>query len=416
MPTNRKKHRTCVKHLLALFVLAGIVTLAADCTAGTCDKQPSPAIALAMSKASIAIEKEKNEEALAVLTKASKRAGTRSHHILEFHLGVLLVQAEQPEKALARFRRSATLCDTYAPAWQNLGRIAYETKRYGEAADALGRAFLLTGEARPNLRYFEALSRYREKSWETCVTLCLDLFTRFPDTRNADWAELAAAAASPAKKRPHVIDALTAQIPNLGEKPRFRRVLANLLLQEKRYAEAIVQLRDLDHLDAITNAELMTLGDLFRTEDLPIDAAACYRRLAQKGKTSAELTRKEAEALMTGLKPGKARAVLEKGVIVWNTERLWLLTGQLRFEAGELPAAEEAFRRVLDLTPDQGHALMMLGYVLFQQERPDEALTWLEKAVKRTPRGQAKRLRDHVARLLVERGKTKNTPSMLKGG
>ncbi|SCY60126.1 tetratricopeptide repeat protein [Desulfoluna spongiiphila] len=408
-------NRSCATHLVGLFVIAGLMALAPNCFAGTCDKQPSPSVTLALTKASKAIEEKRPEEALATLAKASKRAGERSHHILEFHLGVQLVQAEQPEQAIAHFRRATALCDTYAPAWQNLGRVAYETKHYGEAADALGRAFVLTGETRPNLRYFEALARYRDESWQPCVALCLDLFSRFPDCRNAEWAELAASAASPAKKRPQVIDALTTQIPRMGEKPKFRRSLANLLLLEKRYPEAMVQLRNLDHLGAINDAELMTLGDLFRTENLPLDAADCYRRLADKGKNTAELTRKQAESLMAGFKPKEARSVLEQGVTAWNTERLWLLTGQLRFEAGELSGAEEAFRRVLDLTPDQGHALMMLGYVLFQQEKPEEALPWLNKAVKRAPRCQAKRLRDHVVRLLAERNKDKSVAPAARG-
>lgn len=402
MAPDTTYHPLCFKRLLALFVVAGFFASAAVCQGGTCDGQPSAGITLALGKASKALEEKRPNEALTTLTKASKRAGERTHHLLEFHLGVQLVQAEKPAKALAHFRRATTLCDTYAPAWQNLGRVAYELGTYGEAADALGRAFLLTGEKRPNLRYFEALARYKDNAWGSCVTLCLDLFTRFPEIHNADWVELAAAAATPAGKRPDVIDALTARIPAMGESPRFRRALANLLLQEKRYGEAMVQLKNLDHLGAINDTELMTLGDLCRMEGLPLDAAACYRRLAQNGKASAELTRKEAESLMAGFKPDQARTLLEENVKPWDTHRLWLLAGQLRFEAGELPAAEEAFRRALAHKPNQGHALMMLGYLLFRQDKPEEALPWLEKAAKKSPNCQAKKLRDHVVRLIEE--------------
>lgn len=394
-------NRFPLKSLMPLVIALAVALPPTLCRAGTCGQDPSPAVALALVSASKALTEKQPEAALAILSKASARAGTQSHHLLEFHLGVQLEQAGQPEKALARFRKATALCDTYAPAWQNLGRVAYETKQYGEAADALGRAFLLTGESRPNLRYFQALARYKDNSWEECVTLCLDLFTRFPNARNIAWAELAAAAASPAHQRPEVIRALAAQLPQMGDRPRLRRALTNLLLQEKRYPEAMVQLRSLDHLGAITPQELMSLGDLFRLEGLPLDAAGCYHRLGQRGKTSAELTRKEAEALMAGFKRPQARAVLEKGVKTWDTERLWLLTGQLRYEAGELPEAEAAFRRVLALQPHQAHALMMLGYLLYRQDKPEKALPWLEKAVQQAPPGcQAKKLRDHVARLV----------------
>ncbi|WP_300675079.1 tetratricopeptide repeat protein [Desulfoluna sp.] len=396
-----------VKGPMALLMIAGIFFSAAVCHGGTCDGHPSPAVALALNKASTALEDNKPEEALALLIKASKRAGKRSHHLLEFHLGVQLVEAQQPEKALTHFRRATTLCDTYAPAWQNLGRVAYETQRYSEAADALGQAFFLTEETRPSLRYFEALARYKEESWESCVSLCLDLFTRFPEIHNVDWIELATAAASPAKKRPEVIDALTSQIARMGEKPRFRRALANLLLQEKRFGEAMVQFRNLDHLGALTDGELMTLGDLLRMDKLPLDAARCYHRLADKGKSSAVLARKEAETLMAGFQPQKARDVLENAVKTWDTPRLWLLTGQLRFEANDFSGAAKAFRQVLTLRPKHPHALMMLGYSLFQQDNPEEALIWLEKAVKLCPKGSAKTLRDYVARHLDTQKKAK---------
>ena len=108
---------------------------------------------------------------------------------------------------------------------------------------------------------------------------------------------------------------------------------------------------------------------------------------------------------MAGFKPDAALTVLEKAVTQWDTDRLWLLTGQLRFEAGDVKGAEQAFRKVLALTPDQGHALLMLGYVLFQQEKPEEALPWLNKAVAHAPKSQARRLRDHVVALLAKPNK-----------
>ncbi|MCG8471316.1 MAG: hypothetical protein MI742_05605, partial [Desulfobacterales bacterium] len=115
-----------------------------------------------MARASKAIEEKNPKEALAILQKASQRAGKRSHHLLEFHLGIRLVEAKELEKSLEHFRRATELCPTYAPAWQNIGRLAYETEKFDEAAHALGRAFELTGETRANLLYFQALARYRQ--------------------------------------------------------------------------------------------------------------------------------------------------------------------------------------------------------------------------------------------------------------
>ena len=379
------------------FLLAGLLNPGGIPWAGTCKKSPSPAMSMAMAKASQAMEADQQERAIELLTRAIRRAGKQGHHLLEFHIGVALTQANQQEKALPHFRKATTLCETYAPAWQNRGRVAYELESYGEAAQALGEAFLLTGESRANLRYFQALAQFKNKQWGDTITLCLDLMTRFPGEIKPEWAELTAAAATPAKKRPDVIRALSDYIPTLGGSPRFRRVLANLLLQENRHAEALVQLQNLDHLGTLATDECTVLGDLYRMERLPLDAAACYRRSAKTGAPSALLAQKEAEALMAGLQPTQARKVLEQGIKRWDTPRLWLLTGQLRFEDQNFSGAEAAFRRVLSHRPTHPHALMMLGYSLFQQNKTGDALVCLDKAVKMSPKGPAKALRDYVA-------------------
>ncbi|WP_028114050.1 tetratricopeptide repeat protein [Ferrimonas kyonanensis] len=379
-----------------------LVTVPGYAQASTCNAQPSPYINQALTRASLFLEQEKPQQALRVLSTTSEKAADASHHLLEFHLGVQLAQHDQPQQALIHFRHASQLCDSHAGSWQNLGRLAFETGHFDEAATALEQAFRLSGEQRSDLRYFQALARYKQQHWQDSLTLSLELLSRFPAQRKLDWIELAAAAADAADRRPQVIDTLFPLVPAMGGSPRFRRSLASLLVQEQRFSEAMIQLKDLDHMGVIDPSELRILADICRMEELPLDAAGYYHRLAAQ-EHSAELTEKEAESWIAGFQLQRARVVLEREVAHWDTPRLWLLTGQLRFDDGELEPALTAFRRVLTHTPDHRYALTMTGYILFLQDKLDAALPWLDKAADDRPGNQAGALSDYIKELLEYR-------------
>ena len=398
-----------------IFLLVLLLASTPAFAKGSCDTQPSPAIALALSRASKLQKEEKPKEALKVLNRAAKRAGKFSHHLLEFYLGIALVQQSDSKAAYPHFRKATTLCDSFGPAWQNLGRTAYELKKYPEAADALHTAFVLTEEKRSSLLYFEALARYKTKAWDKVTDITFELFRKFSNEskkRKMEWADLAVSAGTSAGRQKELIKLFETLVPELGGEFRFRRSFASLLLQEKAYDGAMVQLKALDHLNAITTKELMILGDIFRLKNLPLDAATCYRRVGEinpKEKTG-QLVRKEAEARMAGFMADDAKKLLEREAPIFKTPRLWMLLGQLRFEAKEYPKAEKAFRTFLKTNPEDGHGLMMLGYTLFQQEKHRSALIWLEKAVATNTGSSAKPLRDHVKKLLDQAAEIATTP------
>jgi tetratricopeptide (TPR) repeat protein len=57
--------------------------------------------------------------------------------------------------------------------------------------------------------------------------------------------------------------------------------------------------------------------------------------------------------------------------------------GAAAHREGRLAAAEAAYRRALDLAPDHGPALHLMGLVVYQQRRCDEAIQYLQRAVER---------------------------------
>ena len=58
-------------------------------------------------------------------------------------------------------------------------------------------------------------------------------------------------------------------------------------------------------------------------------------------------------------------------------------------QAGQLDAAEAAYRAVLAADPREAHAMHYLGLVELQRERPELAAAWIDQALALRPREPA---------------------------
>ena len=81
----------------------------------------------------------------------------------------------------------------------------------------------------------------------------------------------------------------------------------------------------------------------------------------------------------------------------------WTNLGNTEMRAGRRPAAEEAFRKALELEPDSADTLNNLAWLLYEEKRIDEAEPLARKAVITKAPDPWLRL-DTLARILVARG------------
>ncbi|HUP59031.1 MAG TPA: tetratricopeptide repeat protein [Thermoanaerobaculia bacterium] len=81
----------------------------------------------------------------------------------------------------------------------------------------------------------------------------------------------------------------------------------------------------------------------------------------------------------------------------------WTNLGNTEMRLGRRPAAEEAFRKALELEPDSADALNNLAWLLFEAKRVDEAEPLARKAVLAKAPDAWMRL-DTLARILAARG------------
>lgn len=86
-----------------------------------------------------------------------------------------------------------------------------------------------------------------------------------------------------------------------------------------------------------------------------------------------------------------------KSVIAWTN------LGNAEMRAGRRPAAEEAFRKALELAPDSADTLNNLAWLLYEEKRMDEAEPLARKAVVTKAPDPWLRL-DTLARILAARG------------
>jgi tetratricopeptide (TPR) repeat protein len=66
--------------------------------------------------------------------------------------------------------------------------------------------------------------------------------------------------------------------------------------------------------------------------------------------------------------------------------------GWSRLSLGDYPAAEQALRRAIELSPNDPQSEALLGWALMLQEKYDEALTWFQKVLVREPQNSLARI------------------------
>jgi tetratricopeptide (TPR) repeat protein len=66
--------------------------------------------------------------------------------------------------------------------------------------------------------------------------------------------------------------------------------------------------------------------------------------------------------------------------------------GWSRLSLGDYPAAEQALRKAIELSPNDPQSEALLGWALMLQEKYDEALTWFQKVLVREPQNALARI------------------------
>jgi tetratricopeptide (TPR) repeat protein len=322
----------------------------------------------------------KAEDTLKKLIKADASA------TLDFTLGGIQFQQDRLDDALANYQKAVTKFPSFRRAWRNLGLIHVRAARYDAAIGAFTRmielgggdayAYGLLGFAYASKQDFQpAEASYRNAlllqpentEWRLGLTRCVFKQQKFED-----------AAA--------LLDVLIARFP---EKTDFWLLQAHSFLGLKQPLKAAQNLEAVDRMGKSTADSLLTLGDVYLSQELPDLAASAYRRavdldrqhpVARPLRSAEVLAARGAVAQARGLAAHLREAYGER---LEEADRRKLLKLEARLAMAEGGGSAETagvLEEIVRLDPLDGDALLLLGQHFARAGQPDKAVFWFERA------------------------------------
>lgn len=145
------------------------------------------------------------------------------------------------------------------------------------------------------------------------------------------------------------------------------------------------------------------LGGLYEETDRFLEAAAVWGELAKRNPRSATFQTRQAAALVNGGKLDEGKQQLRDVTKAFPSDATaWYMLSVVERQAGNLPGAEDAARKAVDLDPRNPRSALALGSALQAQNRYDDAEKQYRGVLSSDPKN-AEALND-LGYMLAERG------------
>jgi len=404
--------RRLLRFACVIWLLAGAVLLSAVAPAHAGDPRDlagaPAAVRRALFRAETARHQGDLETAQRLLAEALAGSPANDHAALRHRLGAYLLELNRSGEALPHLRRAGALAPGEDEVWRDLGRAAYETGAYTEAATAFTRAYRVASARRqdsdrvagtprgapghpapdPLLLYFGGVAWLQADRPDSALAVLETLATAAPDTVAQEWVAALVSAAA-AADQPRRADSGVARL--LRDHPQ-RAAAWRLASQQAQLAGdlslAAVRLQVSDWLAPLPPAELPHLAELQAAAGAPRRAARAYARAMAAGwrGTSAadqptdSVVERLAVAWLQAHEPDSARVVLREELTIQPIQRLYLLLGDLEYGIQRWDQAAAAYLQAAELVPDEGRAWLMLGACEVRRQRPAAAAEYLKRA------------------------------------
>jgi len=300
-------------------------------------------------------------EAVAEIEGHLREHPDQDHFLLRYHLARSHDALEQYEEAREQYAAAVAAEPRLSEAWFGLGHVNYTLREYAASGDAFLKAFRTAIDPQPQTLYFASAGYMLAEDHETAAPLLEELCSGRWGTPRHDWyAQLASCAIS--LQRPELAGPVLERY--LLEAPGSHDawyLAYQFHVGFKDYREAAVALTMVGFLRELSPREQRTLGDLYTMVDVPALASEKYRASLTE-EARAEDYERLASALVAAHDLQGALDSLREGLRKQPTPRLWSLLGDVHYLRKDYAAAAEAFAQVAELDPDNGRALLMIGY------------------------------------------------------
>jgi tetratricopeptide (TPR) repeat protein len=315
------------------------------------------------------------------------------HSLVAFTLGNAQARQHKHAQALANYRLAARLNPEDPAIWHNLGKVAFDTQQYVQAAEALLKAHARSLDKDPQLLFHAAYCFIANKTPEKALPLLEEICDRpaKEGTVKAEWRQALANAYIETGQPGKAVGRIRELIRGSPDNPLWWKVLADLQLRLKVYDQAAAAFQIYLELAAAAGGasfeERMTGADLYLLAGVPLKAASRYEKAAALAGRPPDY-RKIAAAYTAAHRPDEAVAWLRRGLEKSQDPELWGLLGATLYNQGKYAEALEAYERKLARHPDDGQSALFLGYCALRLDRPRRAGTAFAAAT-RSPRHRA---------------------------
>jgi tetratricopeptide (TPR) repeat protein len=331
------------------------------------------------------------------------------------------VQQENLTKAVDQFQAilKTDPNDTYSLLW--LARLYRFQNQHAEAEKVLRRILAHDSDNGPALEQLSQLLIDQGRSQEA-----IELLTRAAgDSASPDIYDLLGDAHSQAKDYPKAEKAYKQAVDGDPDDPGHRHGLAQVLLSEDKYAEALEQFNKLSELEPGTSENFLRAAQLYRRLGEFEQAEASLSRAKQLAPGSLEILYNEALLYEDQGHYDEAVKVLTDAIAGIKSQTggdgnpsaqaiLYEQLGHAYKEQHNFPAAIQAFEELGKLNPDsEKRATMLLIETYRDNHELDRAIAEAKKALDESP--DSPDLMVTLAMLYGEKGDTAAGTHLLQG-
>ena len=360
------------------------------------------------------LQDEKLDEALQQLRKERERD---SSAIFDFFIANIHFEREQWEQAITEYNNAIDKFENFQRAWNNLGKIHVRQGNHREAIDALTKVIQLgAGDAITyGLLGFSYQSLEKPISAESAYRQAVLL-----DSETMDWKLGLARSFFQQKRFADAAAFLDRLIEADPDRAQFWLIQGNAYIGMDKPAQAAENFEFVDALGQSTTASLNTLGDIYVNQELYELAVDAYGRALEKGETggtdrairaakviAARGANDEVRELVQRIEQTRAGKLSDE-----ERKDLLKLRARIAVSQGAGEREVEILKKIVQLDPLDGEALMLLGQHYRREGDLEQATFYYERAEK--IEGHEADAKVRMAQIRVKQGDFQKAISLLK--
>lgn len=314
-------------------------------------------------------------------------------------------------KAEPLYRRTLKKDPEFSPAWQNLGSVLFDLKKYVKAGEAFEEAFKKCEKddgTKSNILLYHAAIAYLISGNPALARPHLEYLTSGDVGEvKQEWLEALFKTYLDLKKDTLAMQLIVKLIHQDSENPKWWNYLAHLNMEKENYEEAAEALTIRSYLKESTRDETLLLADLYRMIGAPHKAATAYKNaIGMDGdcrqKNCSGYYKKLAYSYIASHEPELALQALDNAIEIAADSSLYQLKGQVLMAEEQWQGACLAFDRAVELDSGNGRSHLLAGYCALQIHSYGKAREHLKEAISYTKQTkQARQLLNHIDTLMM---------------